>query len=262
MTRPAERSPLGTQANVVGALIIRELHTRFGRENIGYLWIFAEPMLLAVAVALLHANQHIPVAGGVRSVPFAIAGYTLFIMFRSMVSRAETLLEANRPLLNHRRVTIFDMLLARALLEIASTALVLVLLLAGAWVLDFYDGPSDVLLIAAAVGLLGWFSFAFSMVVTTLSHESPIAGRLIHPLLYLSMPLSGAFFAMEWMPKVFRIPLSWIPTVPIFEILRLGMFEGYAPDYAGFTYPVACCAMLTLIGLAGLRILRPRVQLA
>jgi len=259
---PRRRSPLQVQASVIGALILRELHTRFGRENIGYLWIFAEPMLLAVAVAALHSREHMPIAGGVKSVPFAIAGYTLFIMFRSMVSRAETLLEANRPLLNHRRVTIFDMLLARALLEAASTTLVLSLLLAGAWVLNLFDAPADLLLMAGAVTLLAWFSFALSMIVTAMAHESPVAGRLIHPLLYLSMPLSGAFFTMLWIPEGLRDMVAWIPTVPMFEMMRLGMFAGYPADHAGALYPMTWCAALTLLGLAGLRVVRPRVQLA
>jgi capsular polysaccharide transport system permease protein len=250
------------QTDVIGALILRELHTRFGRENIGYLWIFAEPMLLAVAVGAFHARQAIPITGGIRSIPFAIAGYTLFILFRSMVSRAETLLEANRPLLNHRRVTILDMLIARALLEVASTIMVLTLLLSAIWMLGYFDGPADLLLISTAVFLLTWFSFAVSLIVTTLSHESPIAGRLIHPMLYLSMPLSGAFFAMVWLPEGLRDLLGWVPTVPMFELLRQGMFAGYPATYAGLTYPVAICGVLTLIGLSGLRILRVRVQIA
>ena len=41
--------------NVIGALIMRELHTRYGRENIGYLWMVLEPMTLAVAVSSLRA---------------------------------------------------------------------------------------------------------------------------------------------------------------------------------------------------------------
>ena len=37
-------SALATQFRVIGALILRELHTRYGRENIGYLWMIGEPM--------------------------------------------------------------------------------------------------------------------------------------------------------------------------------------------------------------------------
>lgn len=262
MTQALLSDALRVQSNVIGALILRELHTRFGRQNIGYLWLFAEPLLLAVAVGLLHSQSHLPIAGGVLTVPFAIAGYAMFIMFRSMVSRAETMLEANRPLLNHRQVTILDMAVARALLELASTATVMVLLLGGAWLLGFAKAPADILPIAGAVLLLAWFSFAISLIVIALGHESPVAGRLIHPLLYLSMPLSGAFFAMPWLPSGLRDLAAWIPTVPLFELMRTGLFEGYPDADAGLAYPIALSAILSLIGLAGLRLLRPRVQIA
>lgn len=252
---------LGRQSSVVGALIMRELHTRFGRANIGFLWIFGEPLLLAVAVGALHSAQHLPLTGSARSVPFALAGYGLFIMFRSMVSRAETLLEANRPLLNHRSVTLFDMLLARALLELAGTVAVLVLLLPLAWLAGYADLPDNPALVLAATLMMGWFSFAMSMLVMALSHESALAGRLVHPLLYLSMPLSGAFFSMEWFSPGLQELLAWVPTVPIFELMRVGLFAGYPAGHAAIGYPLAFTALLTLLGLAALRMVRPRIEI-
>lgn len=252
---------LRIQANVIGALIMRELHTRFGRENIGYLWLFAEPLMLAFAVGLLHSRHEFPITGNIRTIPFALAGYTLFIMFRSTVSRAETLLEANRPLLNHRRVTILDMLLARAALEIGSSILVLALLLSGAAMLGFAEWPVDPLLVGVALLMMGWFSFACSMLVTFLAHESPAFGRLVHPVLYLSLPVSGAFFSMGWFSSSIQNLLSWVPTVPIFELLSVGQFKGYSDGFAALGYPIACCALLTALGLASLRILRGKVQI-
>lgn len=260
MSEGATTSPIRTQANVIGALIMRELHTRFGRENIGYLWIFAEPMLLAAAVALLHSGQHLPLSGDIRPVPFAISGYALFILFRSTVSRAETLLEANRPLLYHRQVTLFDMLAARAALEIASIATVLVVLLGASWLLGFADLPADYVLVLAALLLVGWFSFGLSMLVCALGHESPLIGRLVHPLLYLMMPLSGAFFAMIWLPTEWRELAQWIPLVPMFELLKVGMFDGYPDQYVDVGYAVAWCVALTVGGLVAIRLIRSRVQ--
>jgi capsular polysaccharide transport system permease protein len=260
MSDGAIASGLKIQANVIGALIMRELHTRFGRENIGYLWIFAEPLLLAAAVALLHAGQHLPISGSIRPIPFAIAGYSLFILFRSTVSRAETLLEANRPLLHHRQVTLFDMLAARALLETASIAAVLVILLVGSWILGYADEPADIIAILTSILLMGWFSFAVSMLICALSHESPLIGRLVHPMLYLSMPLSGAFYTMGWLPDAWRVMAQWIPTVPIFELMRTGMFNGYSDQYAEIGYTVGWAAALTLAGLVAIRLVRANVQ--
>ena len=42
------------QLRVIGALIIREMHTRFGRRRFGYLWLFFEPLLLGAMVAVIH----------------------------------------------------------------------------------------------------------------------------------------------------------------------------------------------------------------
>jgi ABC-type polysaccharide/polyol phosphate export permease len=33
---------------VLGALLIRELLTRYGRHNIGFLWLFVEPMIFTL----------------------------------------------------------------------------------------------------------------------------------------------------------------------------------------------------------------------
>ena len=256
----SDLAALRLQSNVVGALILRELHTRFGRENIGYLWIFAEPLLLAVAVGLLHSRSQYPLTGNIRTIPFAVAGYTLFIMFRSTVSRAETLLEANRPLLNHRRVTILDMLIARAALELASTTVVLVILLSAVATFGFGEWPADPLKIGVALLLMAWFSFAFSLLVAFLSHESHAFARLVHPALYLSLPLSGAFFSMLWFSAPIQHLLAWVPMVPMFELMRAGQFDGYPLEYARLGYPLACCGLMTVLGLASLRLMRKRVQ--
>jgi ABC-type polysaccharide/polyol phosphate export permease len=41
---PSLRQGWDIQVRVIGALMLRELTTRFGRENIGFLWIMVEPM--------------------------------------------------------------------------------------------------------------------------------------------------------------------------------------------------------------------------
>lgn len=252
---------LDTRRRVIGALVIRELHTRFGRENLGFLWIFLEPVLLAVAVAALHGNYKLPISGNVLPVPFALGGYVLFIMFRSVLSRAETLLEANRPLLYHRPVTLFDMLLARSLLEMVSTGAVLFFLLLAASYLGFADPIYDPLLVILALLLMSWFCFGLAMLVMAVSHESSFVGRLIHPLLYLSLPISGAFYLLAWLPENIREAASWVPTVHIFELLREGQFRDFHSVGLDIVYPIVCSALLMLVGYAAIRFVRPRIEL-
>lgn len=265
MTRTADTDALlqrlDTRRRVIGALVIRELHTRFGRENLGFLWIFMEPVLLAVAVAALHGNYTLPISGNVQPVPFALGGYILFIMFRSVLSRAETLLEANRPLLYHRPVTLFDMLLARSLLEMVSTGAVLFFLLFAAQYLGLAEPIHDPLLVIFALILMSWFCFGLAMIIMAASHESSFVGRLIHPLLYLTLPVSGAFYLLAWLPENVQRVAAWVPTVHIFELLREGQFRDFASDRLDIAYPIVCSALLMLVGYAAIRFVRPRIEL-
>jgi capsular polysaccharide transport system permease protein len=114
----------------------------------------------------------------------------------------------------------------------------------------------------AAIALLAWFSFGLAMIVTTASHEMPIVGRLVHPLLYLSMPLSGAFFSVTWFPDDIRQALLWVPLVHIFELLKQGQFAAYSAPWISIPYVAAWCGGLTLIGLYSLAHLRARVELS
>jgi len=38
------------QTRVIGALVMREIITRYGRHNIGFMWVFVEPMMFTGGV--------------------------------------------------------------------------------------------------------------------------------------------------------------------------------------------------------------------
>lgn len=252
------------QIHVIGALVMRELQTRYGRDNIGYLWLLAEPMLLAGAVAGIHVGGG---AGGhygsdFRVVPFTLTGYCVFIIFRSIITRAETTLDANKPLLFHRMVTIFDLLFARALLESLSAIAALAILLSGSVALGVAEPPARPLLLLAAIMLLTWLSFALSMAICAVTYFSKAAAKLIHPLVYLVMPVSGAFFLLKWIPEPYRAILSWSPLNQIFEMVHVGQFESIETGVYDPLYAVFWCLALTAIGLLALRVLRRNVHLS
>ena len=108
------------QSRVVGALIIREIYTRFGRESLGFAWIVAEPLVFAIPVLFVWRAVRNPNEHGISLMPFLWSGYLPLLLFRHLGGRILLFIRANVPLLYHQRVTIFDIFLARALLEIFS----------------------------------------------------------------------------------------------------------------------------------------------
>lgn len=250
---------LDVQRAVLGALIMRELHTRYGRENIGYAWLLLEPMLLAASVAMLHTGDH---GGELAPIPFALGGYCMFMVFRSVIGRSESTLEANKPLLFHSVVTIFDMLLARVLLEAASSLSAMVILLSGSWAFGFGGVPHNPLTMLAAFGYLTWFSFGLSMPICAASYFSKAVGKFIHPLTYIAFPLSGAFFLLEWFPEPYRSWGWWFPLIQMFELFHEGQFAAVKRPYYDLSYLTFWCLGLTLLGLLALRVVRKHVHLS
>lgn len=251
---------LKVQGNVIGALLMRELHTRYGRENIGYVWVFLEPFSLASAVALLHLGHGLP-HGGIHPVPFSILGYTLFIMFRGMVNRADGALESNMPLLYHRRVTIFDMMLARDLLEGVGTIMAFVVLMGVTIALGWAELPARLFELFTGIGLLFWFSFGVSLLICAWTHDNSLVARFVHPITYILMPVSGAFYQLSWVPQPYREWLTWFPLTTIFELLRYGQFYTAKDTYVDIPYIIGCCLLLTYAGLVSIKATRRHIHL-
>ena len=254
---------LGVQARVLGALIMRELHTRYGRENVGYLWMFLEPMLLASVIGLLHYESgHGAYGGDIKPLPFAVIGYTTFILFRGIVNRAEGAIEANAPLLYHRSVTVFDIVLARALLEFAAIFSTFAIIMTFIIFLGLADLPARPLYFILGWVLMWLFCFGQSALITAITYERRTIGRLVHPYTYFMTGLSGAFYIVAWLPKSVRELAGWLPTTTIFETVRYGWFESAKSDYCYYGYCLAFCTVQLWMGLFSLRRIREKIHLS
>ena len=253
---------LTTQLRVIGALLMREIHTRYGRENIGYLWLIGEPLMLASVMGAIHSSGHTEYGSDIKPIPFTVLGYTTFIMFRGIVNRSEGGLEANAPLLYHKMVTIFDIVTARAVLEASGTALAMTVLTMLLTSVGLSNLPARPLYLFAALVLMFFYSFSHSLIITAITHENRTIGRLVGPYSYFMIPLSGAFYQVEWIPHPFRDYLLWMPMPHIFELARYGMFRSANLRFFDAQYIVAACLILTAVGLVLVKNVREEVHLS
>lgn len=260
-TRSSFYRDLTLQLDVIGALVLRELHTRFGRNNIGYLWMIGEPLMLATVIGGLHAFQPGHIGSTMPPVAFSLVGYCVFIIFRGIFNRAESILESSLPLMYHRMISVLNLSLARVVVEAAGCVTTFVLLYTIVILLGFAEVPARPLWAIGGVTGMIWLSFAWGLNVTAITFEKPTLQRLVHPISYFMMPLSGAFFAVEWMPVSIQNAADWFPLVNIFEITRYGMFETASDKHLFPAYLIANCAVFTYTGLIGIRRVRNRIHL-
>jgi capsular polysaccharide transport system permease protein len=253
---------LAVQSRVVGALVMREVHTRYGRNNIGYLWLVAEPGLLATGVAVIHYVQKFIMPWGMDVAPFYICGYTAFMMFRNCCNRAGSTLAANGGLLYHRMVTISDGLLARAILEGVGTFLSFVLLLSIITVFQLGGHmPDRWHYIFLGWALNFWYCYSASLLCCAGCAWWDSLDRFIHPALYFALPVSGIFFIFAWLQPELKVFVIWFPMPHIIEIIREGEFGGFNSVDASPIYVASCSAIMTLLGLLAIRVARRHVEI-
>lgn len=239
---------LKTQSRVIYALLMREVLTRFGRHNIGFMWMFAEPMIFTLGVATLWTFAKMGHAG-IPIIPFAITGYSSVLLWRNMPGRCLSAVGPNLALMYHRNVKVIDIYVSRLLLEFLGVTMSFVILSIIFISLDMMPLPEDLLKIIIGWFLLAWFGISLAITIGALSELSEIIEKIWHPATYLLFPLSGAGFMVEWLPTSVREFVLLLPMVHGVEILREGYFGNGVHAHYDIAYMSVICVCLTLFGL-------------
>lgn len=249
------RRSLVIQFRVIGALLMREVLTRYGRHNIGFLWLFAEPMLFTLGVTALWTLAK---AGHLTNLPivaFAVTGYSSVLLWRNMPGRCVNAIEPNLSLMYHRHVKVIDVFAARILLEIAGTTTSFATLMIVFMAIGWMNPPEEILSVVVGWCLLSWFGAALALTVGCLAARTELVEKIWHPISYLLFPLSGAVFMVDWLPATAQKMVLLLPMVHCVELLREGYFGSHVHAHYDIAYVVVWCAVLTLVGLSQERVI-------
>ncbi|GAC1574359.1 MAG: ABC transporter permease [Sphingomicrobium sp.] len=237
------------QVRVIKALMIRELTTRFGRENIGFLWIMAEPLLFAGLVAILWRVLKGPEEHGIGVVAFVVSGYVPLTLFRHSVSKCVAMFVANGSLMYHRQIKILDFVLVRFLIEMIGGMMAYALIAVVLYIFDLFPVP-------ASMGFLimGWlaycmFTLSLCLVIAPLSEMSDVLEKFIPVVTYIMIPLSGTFYVLDWLTPTARSYLMYSPPVVAMEMMRYGIFGDHFKPYYSWPTVLWFSMVCTTIGL-------------
>ena len=251
---------LRVQWRVIRALMMREVITRFGRENLGVLWLIAEPAIFTLGVSALWSAAGLNHGSSLPIVAFAITGYSSVLMWRNTVSKCNSAIHQNFNLLYHRNVQVIDVFVTRIVLELAGTTASFTLLSLFFISIDVISPPVDLLQVIGGWLMLAWFGAALGLVLGAATTYSEVVDRIWHPASYLLFPLSGAAFMVEWLPPRFQDVVLMLPMVHGVEMVREGFFGDTVRTHYDASYMALCCLALTLGGLLLVRDAERRVE--
>jgi ABC-type polysaccharide/polyol phosphate export permease len=249
------------QRRVLHALMMRELITRYGRDNLGVLWLVGEPMIFTLGVTTLWSAAGLAHGGtGIPIVAFAVTGYSSVLMWRNATSQCSAGIEANKPLLFHRSVLIIDVFFTRIALEIIGATSSFIVLSCFFIFLGWMPAPNNLMMVLEGWTMLAWFGASLALLIGAGTAYSDLVHRLWHPAAYLLFPMSGAAFMVQWLPVKLQKIVLLLPMVHGVELLRHGFFGNVVRTHYDIGYMSECCLALTLCGLFAVREASRRVE--
>lgn len=252
---------IAAQIRSIEALMVRDLMVRFGRGNLGFLWILVEPMILTIGVLFIWTlakggqGDH-----GVGIVFIVFSGYMPITLWRHMTNHAIFGLRRNGNLLYHRNVTLLDAFASRMLLEFAGTTTALIVIGTALISLELLDPVADYRMLILSWLILALYSFGGALLICVLTEYAEAAERFIGPFQYLMLPLSGCFFMVDWLPTPAQSLIWYNPITHCFEAFRTGLMGATIVTHYDLWYPLVWGIAMVAIGFRSIEAVRDRIH--
>lgn len=250
------------QKRIVGALFMREIQIRWGRRNLGFAWVIAEPLIFAFPIIIMWSYVRSPYEHGLAMVPFIWSGYLPLLMFRHTTGHAIYAIRNNAAMLYHRAVTPLDIIIGKSGLEMVGSLAAMASSFLVLYMLGQLDWPRDISLFLLGTLYMAWWSMAVALLVAAGSERTDLVEHIWQPISYMYLPLSGFLFLADWLPTSIRhVALAIMPSLHCHEMIRAGLFGNHIEAYYDLPYLTFVLAILTLIGLWVVRGVRQHLEL-
>lgn len=249
--KPARRS--FAMFRSIGALILREMSTRYGRTPGGYIWAILEPLgmiiLLTVGFSLLVRSPSL----GTSFILFYSTGFLVFNLYQSLSVLIARSIIFSRSLLFYPSVTWLDAIIARFALNTLTTLMVSYILLTS--ILMFIDAHVVISIqpILIALSLAAFMGLSVGTLNCYLMGVFPVWDIVWSILTRPLFIVSGVMFIYEDLPETVRNLLWYNPIFHLTGLMRSGFYPMYSPDYISLPYVIGLSSIGLTLGLLLLR---------
>jgi len=250
---PSLKPPGFRTARTIGAMILREMGSTYGRSPGGYVWAIASPVGSIVMMTLAFSLLVNAPALGTSFVLFYATGYLPFSLYVQLSSKISAALRYSRPLLAYPGVTWLDAILARFLLNTLTSLTVFCLVILGIMAVVDSRSVIDIGPIVTGLTLLSLIGLGVGIVNCLLLGYFPVWERIWG---IVSQPLflaSGIFFLYDDLPQRVQNILWWNPLVHGIAWVRTGFYPTYHASFVNLPYAFGVSLALIATGLVFLR---------
>lgn len=237
----------------VGALVLREMSTRFGRTPGGYIWALLQPLgtiiMLSLAFSLLVRTPSL----GSSFVLFKATGLMVLQMFRVVSNMVSKSMSFSKALMAYPGVTWVDAVLARFILNALVVTLVTAIILTGIIIYEDLSPLLDWQMILGAMLLTAMLAFGFGVFNAYMSERFDIYDNIWSIATTPLMIASGILFLFDDLPRFAQDILWYNPLIHTVGMMRAGFYSVYQPQYISISFVLIVALVPTALGLMLLR---------
>lgn len=248
------------QLNVMHAIILRDIRSRFFNHGLGFL---IQPLFPVAHILILLGiytfmgrsavfGDDLKLFFATGLVPVLTINYISRFMSQSLL--------ANKNMLGFPAVHLMDIVLARSVLEflgiVISTFIIVTMLLAT----GTDPSPYDLAGAVACMVVTALFAVGTGVFISVISAMLPAVSfvyALSTVIIYLS---SGAPVYLGSLPDKYLYYLSFNPAWQAVTWMRTSYYMGYPQQYLDKTYLVMCCLISLMAGFALERMMRKTIM--
>lgn len=259
MSTPFFRA-LQTNARTFSALSTRFIIGRYGRNDLGFLWMFVEPTLLCIGVMIMWSNTGGHESHGIGVIAIVFSGYMPLTLWRHVSNSGAHIYRSAKQILIHKNITYIDVFLLKTVLEFVSVSAATIMIYLGLLALGLISPVYDFADLLHGWFLMGGMAFGFAAILAAASEQFEFVEKFVGPIQYISLPISGCFFLLDWLPSSARDILVYVPLVHGFELFRSGFFGPSVVTYASPGYAWAFAVVTTGLGFLYFEAIRDHIE--
>ena len=203
----------------------------------GLFWTFFEPFMQVTMFMLMRIAIRGASSSNYDIVVFMASGFIAFNMFRTALSSSTGAFTANKGLFNYKQVKPIDTILARLLINMFITAIIVLMFLSVGFFFQYENlKPENLTVVVFGYLWLALFSFSVGLVVGIGNTFFVSIGKLVGIFSFGLLILSAVFFPMISIPVEYQEYLLYNPLVHFMEMIHSGYIYELDDRYVDYRY--------------------------
>ena len=170
-------------------------------------------------------------------------------MFKNIVIKSTASFKANKALFLYKQVKPIDTIIARSMVELFITAIIIIIFLFIGFYFNFDMEVKDLSMVAFGFIFLAIFSLAFGLIIAVLNVFVDSVSKLINFFMTGLMFSSSVFYSMEHLPVSIQSLLLYNPLAHFLEMIHGSYFHALDDRYVSYDYMIFWTLSLLYLGL-------------